>query len=160
MAAADQITVTELKQTLSTTGMDCNGLKTHLLERIKQVNLMHMLKNPEATKILLRKHEELQRGVDALGGEAKPETSVAETAVEEPAAAEETAAIGSETEPTGEPTGEPTAEEAGAATFNWKQRYLHDTGAQASEETWLPHISNFYNTGPEGVERTWDLDGW
>ena len=101
MASADKITLTELKQILSTTGMDCNGLKTHLSEPIKQANLIHRLTNPEAADIPLQKHEELQRGVDAPGGEAKTEATAVETCAEEPAA-----------------TVEPTAEENGTAVLN------------------------------------------
>ena len=114
MAAADQSTVTELRQILSTTGMNFNGLKTHLFERIKQANLMQRLKNPEATEILLQRHGELQRGMGAPGGEAKVEAAAAEV----PAAATETTATGAKTET--EPTGEPTAEETGATALNWK----------------------------------------
>jgi hypothetical protein len=160
MEAGKLIQVKELKTILRKAGLDVEGLKLTLLQRVHEAKLMHQLKNPRAAETLLTSYNSLQGNVFAEGlpdlSDSAAEEEPAEEALEEEeveeAVTEEAAA-----EPEAKKAEEPdaTAEDASADPA------AKEDAAEPLAEIALPHISNFYTTSTEGNKgRTWDIDAW
>ena len=74
-AAAAKVQVAELKSILKTAGLDCEGLKVPLLQRVQKNNLMHKLGNRTAAEALLKNYEKMQLDVgqeEAAAEEQQP----------------------------------------------------------------------------------------
>ena len=136
-------------------GLDVEGLKLTLLQRVHEANLMHQLKNPRAAETLLTSYNSLQGKV---GAEGLPDFS--DPAAEEEPAEEALAQEEVEEAATEEAAAEPEAEEAEEPDATADPAAKEDAAEPAAEMA-LPHISNFYTTSTEGNKgRTWDIDAW
>ena len=151
VATIQKVQVAELKTILKTTGLDVEGLKMSLLQRVQKANLMQHLGDPDATETLLKNYEALHGRVGAEDASEDEEEAAAEKTAEpdaEPAVeqgAKDAAANGeiafahtiaeaTAAEPAAEPPAQPAAE----------------TGPEPFAEIALAHISNFYSTSTEG----------
>ena len=83
VAAAQEVQVKELKTILKTAGLDVEGLKISLLQRVHKANLMHHLENPRAAETLLKNYEVLHGKVGAEDASADEEEAAAEAAAEQ-----------------------------------------------------------------------------
>jgi hypothetical protein len=155
MKAGKLVQVKELKTILRKAGLDVEGLKLTLLQRVHEAKLMHQLKNPHAAETLLTSYNSLQGTVSA---EDWPDFS--DPAAEEEPAKEALAQEGVEEAATKEPAAKAEAEEAEEPDATADLAAKEDAAEPAAEMA-LPHISDFYTTSTEGnMGRTWDIDAW
>ena len=162
VAAAQQVQVKELKTILKKAGLDVEGFKISLLQRVHKTNLMHHLESPRATESLLKSYKVMHGKVGAKDASADKQEAAAKPAAEEtgakPAAEETGAKPGAEetgAEPAVEEAAEPAAEETAANKEDASaepaaEEPAAEPAAETAAEIALAHINNFYSTSTEG----------
>ena len=80
VAPAKQVQVAELKTIMKTAGLNVEGLKISLLQRVQKANLMHHLGDLRAAETLLKNCEALHGRVGAENASADEEAAVEGTA--------------------------------------------------------------------------------
>ena len=159
VAAGKQIQVAELKTILKKAGLDVEGLKLTLLQRVHKANLMHHLENSRAAETLLKNYKVMHGRVGAEDAFADKEEAAA--AAEETAANREDASAETAAETAAEPAAETAAEPSAEPSAETVAEPSAEPAAKPGVDTALPHISNFYTTSTEDNNvRIWDLDAW